>query len=147
MTAASHLLQADSSAVSGQSFRTPLQLLTGFFFAFRFSITYLGFQSDPRTGSIIVLACSALLLAAALTYTLGDDQFSLRCLLASRTMRWLLLYLAMSGLSLFWTGAESIVDAGALWTGMVMEVAIVLLLVKKPNVDDQVDALLKGFVV
>ncbi len=147
MTTTSHLLQAHSSVSIGRSFRTPLQLLTGFFFAFRFSVTYLGFQSDPRTGSIIVLACSALLLAASLTYTLGDNQFSLRCLFASRTMRWLLAYLAMSGFSLFWTSAESILDAGALWAGMVMEVTTVLLLVKKPNVEDRVDALLKGFVV
>ena len=147
MTTASHLFQADSSTTSRHSFRTPLQLLTGFFFAFRFSVTYLGFQSDPRTGSIVVLACSALLLAASLTYTLGDNQFSLHCLFASHAMRWLLAYLAMSGLSLFWTSAESIMDSGALWAGMVMEVVIVLLLVKKPNVEDRVDALLKGFVV
>jgi exopolysaccharide production protein ExoQ len=147
MTTAEDFLQPSSNVASDRSFRTPLQLLTGFFFAFRFAVTYLGFQSDPRTGSITVLACSALLLVASLTYTLGDNQFSLRCLFASRTIRWLLAYLVMSGLSLFWTSAESIMDAGALWGGMVMEVVTVLLLVKRPNVEDRADALLKGFVV
>jgi O-antigen ligase len=38
-------------------------------------------------------------------------------------------------------------DAAALWTGMVMEVATVLLLVKPPDISGRADALLKGFVL
>lgn len=147
MTTTIHALQSSADAKSGTSFRTPLQLLTGFFFAFRFALIYLGFQADPRMGSIVNLACSALLLAAALIYTVGDDEFSIRSLFASRTVRWLMAYLAMAAISLFWTGAESIMDAGALWSGMVMEVMTVLLLVKPPDMADRVDALLKGFVM
>lgn len=149
MTASAHLLQinTDAAASSSRSFRTPLQLLTGFFFAFRLALTYIGFQGNPRAGSIVILACSALILAASLIYTLGDDQFSIRSLFAIRIVKWLLAYLLMSGVSLLWTGAESVMDAGALWTGMVIEVAIVLLLVKPPDVTDRADALLKGFVI
>jgi exopolysaccharide production protein ExoQ len=147
MTMAIHVLHPNTDAAGRQLFRAPLQLLTGFFFAFRFALIYLGFQSDPRAGSITTLACSALILAASLFYTLGDNQVSIRFLFASRTLGWLLAYLAMSGTSLLWTGAESIMDATALWTGMVMEVATVLLLVKRPDILDRADALLKGFVV
>ena len=147
MTTANHILRVNTYEARKQTFRTPLQLLTGFFFAFRFALIYLGFQANPRAGSITTLACSALILAASLIYTLGDDQFSIRFLFASRTVWWLLIYLAMSGISLLWTGAESIVDAGALWTGMVVEVATVILLVKPPDIADRVDALLKGFVM
>jgi exopolysaccharide production protein ExoQ len=147
MTTASHILQVNTNTVSRQSFRAPLQLLAGFFFAYRFALIYLGFQSEPRAGSITTLACSALILVASVIYTLGDDQFSMRFFFASRTVWWLFAYLAMSGLSLFWTGADSILDAGGLWTGMVMELLTVLLLVRPPNVAERVDALMKGFVI
>lgn len=147
MTASTHLLHLNTDVTSSRSFRTPLQLLTGFFFAFRLALTYIAFQGNPRAGSITILACSALILAASLIYTLGDDQFSIRSLFAIRTVKWLLAYLLMSGVSLLWTGAESIMDAGALWSGMVIEVAIVFLLVKQPDVTDRADALFKGFVM
>jgi exopolysaccharide production protein ExoQ len=139
--------QTQASVLTRESFRTPLQLLTGFFLAYRFALTYLGFQSNPRAGSITSLAIMSLIFAASLFYTLGDDRFSARRLFASHTLRWLLAYLGISGLSLLWTGADSIMDAGALWAGMVMEVVIVLLLVKPPFATERVDALLKGFVV
>ncbi|WP_263356194.1 O-antigen ligase family protein [Acidicapsa ligni] len=147
MISANHIPQAKADAGSKSSFRTPLQLLAGFFFAYRFALIYLGFQSDPRAGSITTLACSALILTASILYTVGDENFSIRFLFTGRTVWWLLAYLGMSGLSLLWTGAESIMDAGGLWTGMVMEVATVLLIVKRPNVAVGVDALLKGFVL
>jgi len=145
MTTAAQVLDRDAAFAAAQPFRAPLQLLTGFFFAFRFAITYLAFQAEPRAGSIVNLACSALLLCAAALYRLGDDSFSARLLLANRTLRWLLLYLAVSGISLLWTAADSILDAGALWCGMGMEVAMALLLVRPPRAAADADALCKGF--
>ena len=147
MTPASHLVRVNTEAASERSFRAPLQLLTGFFFAFRLAVTYIAFQANPRAGSIAILACSALLVAASLLYTLGDDQFSIRFFFRIRMVKWLLAYLLMSGASLLWTGAESLMDASALWAGMVMEVAMVLLLVKQPDRTGRTDALFKGFVV
>jgi exopolysaccharide production protein ExoQ len=124
----------------------PLQWAVGFFFAFRFCLTFIGFQSNPRAGTVVNLLCSVLLLSAGLVYTLGDEQFSMRLLLASRTMRWLFAYLAVSGMSLLWTGAGSPGVAAGYWAGMAMDVATVLLVVKGPRVSVQVDALMKGFV-
>jgi exopolysaccharide production protein ExoQ len=147
MTTAGHILQSDRVVVTRKSFQAPLQLFTGFYFAFRFAVIYLCFQSDPRAGSIAILSGSALIFFASAGYTLGDDKFSSKRLFANRIVWWLLAYLAMSGLSLFWTGAESILDAGGLWTGMVLDVATVLLLVKGPDVAGRFDALFKGFVV
>jgi exopolysaccharide production protein ExoQ len=150
MTASGHILHSnagDRSVAGTHVARMPLQVIAGFLFAYKLCFIYLGFQSDPRAGTIASLTCSVLLLAAALIYTLGDAHFSMRLLLASRTLRWVVAYLAVSGASLFWTNAFSTVDAAGQWTGMVMEVATVLLLVKKPNVDSSIDALMKGFVV
>jgi len=147
MTTASQILRVNTVAAGSQPFRAPLQLLAGFFFAFRFCLTYIGFQSDARAGTVANLALSGLIFIAALIYTLGDRQFSARRAFASRTVRWLLAYLAASGLSLLWTGADSAVVAAGYWAGMAMDVATVVLMVKHPNVADQVDALMKGFVV
>jgi exopolysaccharide production protein ExoQ len=147
MTIASHLLQTNTNVESRRSFLAPLQMCAGFFFAFRFALIYLGFQADPRAGSIMTLVFSALIMAAAMIYTIGDSHFSIRSLLESRILWWLLAYLAMSGISLLWTGAESVMDAGALWIGMVIEVATVLLLVKPPDTTNRIDALFKGFVM
>jgi exopolysaccharide production protein ExoQ len=149
MTTAGHILGANANThmARGQLVNMPLQKIAGFFFIYRIGLTYLGFQSDPRTGTIVNLTCSGLILVAALLYTIGDGQFSFRFLVSSRTLRWLLAYLAVSGASLFWTAAGSVTDAAGLWTGMAMEVAIVLLLVKPPNATEQLDALMKGFVV
>lgn len=145
MTIASHTHYASTDMET--LLQAPLQILTGFFFAFRFSLIYIGFQSDPRMGTFVSFACSALLMAAAVIYTLGDKQFSVQFLLASRTMRWLLLYLAVSFLSLLWTGADSTMIAAGYWAGMAMDVATVLLLVKQPRVAHQADAIMKGFVL
>ena len=138
---------ASNVSVDTRALRAPLQTLAGFFFAYRFCLVYLGFQADPRTGAIVYIACSGLLFTAALVYTLGDDRFSVRDLFASRILRWLFAYLALTGLSLLWTAAASTTDAAVQWAGMAMEVGTVLLLIKKPNVAFHVDALMKGFVI
>jgi exopolysaccharide production protein ExoQ len=146
MTTASHILRTDATAIGSPSFRTPLQLLAGFYFAFRFSLTYVAFQSDPRAGTVANLACSGLILVGACLYTLGDEQFSARRFFAGRTLWWLLAYLLASGSSLLWTGADSITAAAGYWAGMAMDVATVLLLVKQSNAKEHVDALMKGFI-
>jgi len=125
----------------------PLQLAVGFFLAFRVAITYLGFQSNPRAGSVVNLSCMVLLFAAAGLYTLGDGCAALKDQFSSRPLRWLFVYLAMSGMSLLWSGTESVVDAGGLWIGMALEVAIVVLVVRAPQTLESADAVLKGFVL
>jgi hypothetical protein len=126
--------------------RAPLQKLTGFFFAFRICIIYLGFQSDPRSGTAVSLMFSGCLLACGIVYTLGDKDFSSRLLRRSPTNKWLLAYLGLTAASLLWTAASSPAIAGGYWVGMAMDVITVTLLLKAPDLSVQVDALMKGFV-
>jgi exopolysaccharide production protein ExoQ len=147
MTSASHILRVNTNVAAVDRTRRPLALLVGFFFAFRSCISYLGFQSDPRTGAAVSLGCSGLLLIATLFSALGDEQFSMRLMFASRTLRWLWAYLAVTGLSLLWTGAESPAVAAGYWAGMVMDVVTALLLIKPPDISKRTDALMKGFVI
>ena len=144
--------QAQSLSIStissrNSSFASTLQLVTGFFFAYRFALIYLGFQSNPRAGSILSLALTAFLFALAVVYNLGDKEFSVSFILSSRTIRWLLAYLILSGSSLLWTAADSIADAAGLWTGMLLELCTVLLLIKRPHAAEQTDSLFKGYVL
>ena len=125
----------------------PLQFATGFFFAFRICIVYLAFQSNPTLGGEFILILSGCLFAAGILYTLGDREFSAAVILRSPTMRWLAAYVALSGASLFWTQAESTLVAVVYWTGMIIEVAIVPLLAKGRDLPQQIDAMLKGFVI
>jgi hypothetical protein len=127
--------------------RAPLQRLTGFFFAFRICITFLGFQSAPRSGSAASLLLSGCLLAAAIVYTLGDTDFSTRHLRCSSTGKWLLAYLCLTGASLLWTGAASAAIAAGYWVGMAIDVATVALLLGSPDPSLQADALMEGFVL
>jgi O-antigen ligase len=147
MTAASQALRIDTDSAVNGSMRLPLQLLTGFFFAFRFCLTLIAFQSNPRAGTVTNLACSGLLLAAALIYTIGDERASTEHLRSIRTLWWLAAYILITGISLLWTGAESTAIAAGYWAGMAIDVATVLLFLRTPNVAQQADALMKGFVV
>jgi exopolysaccharide production protein ExoQ len=147
VTTAGHILRANTSVAEVGSSRMSFPLLVGFFFAFRSCISYLGFQSDPRTGAAVSLGCSGLLLIAALFQTMGDEHFSMRLMFASRTLRWLWLYLAVTGLSVLWTAAESPAVAAGFWAGMVMDAVTAVLLVKPPDIAKSTDALMKGFVV
>ena len=146
MTTAGHATRIDTiAAVSG--LRMPLQFAAGFFFAFRICIVYLAFQSDPTLGGEFILLLSGCLLLAGILYAFGDTEFSAAVFLRSPTMRWLFAYLALSGASLLWTQAESTLTATVYWTGMIVEVATVLLLAKGRNLVQQTDMMLKGFVV
>lgn len=144
MTAGQATSGSAISAVNG--LRMPLQFAAGFFFAFRISIVFLAFQSDPTLGGECILVLSGCLLAAALLYTFGDEELSAVTLLRSSTFRWVAAYVALAGVSLLWTQAESKLTTAVYWTGMVIEVATVPLLAKGRYMPQQIDAMLKGFV-
>ncbi len=139
-------LQAIPLSLRKPTFGSSLHIIAGFFFAYRFALTYLGFQSNPRAGSIVSLALSSLLFAVAVVYTSGDGDYSISFSLSSHSVRWLIAYIVLSGSSLLWTAAESIADAAALWTGMVLELGTVLLLIRRPRAAEQTDCLFKGYV-
>ena len=146
MMAASRTLSSITTSPTQPLFQCPLQWAVGFYFSFRFAITYLAFQGDPRTDTITILSCNVLLLIASAIYTFGDGDFSIRALSANPSLRWLLAYLLLSGISLSWTAADSLSDAAGLWFGMFMETATVFLVLWGPALAERVDALFKGFV-
>lgn len=65
---------------------------------------------------------------------------------ACRTVHWVILYLAFSGCSLFWTASASVTSSALYWFSLLADVSIVVLLVRAAGPESVVNPLLKGFV-
>ncbi|HTJ30304.1 MAG TPA: O-antigen ligase family protein [Acidobacteriaceae bacterium] len=144
----SHSLSLPVSAVSrAAGHGAPLQYFAGLFFALRIAITYIAFQSAPRVGTAAALGMEMLLFGAAFGWGFGNDGFRMKQLTASRTLRWLTAYLAFAGASVLWTQADSGAIAAAYWTGMALDAATALFLLKSIDPTEQLDGLMRGFVM
>ncbi len=64
----------------------------------------------------------------------------------SEPLRWVILYLAFAGCSLFWTASVSAASSALYWLALVTDVGIVILLVRGATPDLVLDLLLKGFI-
>ena len=142
MTATAAELAHVRSAASARSF---VPGVVGFFFVARYCLTYLFFQENPAEISFVIIAVGVMLVYAALISEVVDDVW-VRCGRIS-VLRWLMLYLAVTGVSILWSGAESKPTAAAYWIGMVADVfAALLLLIDARTQKENLDQLLKGAV-
>lgn len=128
---------------------TGVPFLVGAFFSFRLfimllSVRFLG--TDPQTGTGISLAANFLLLMIVVFQSMSAGGRSLGSLLKLKSIRWVLLFLAFSCLSLSWTVADSLFAAVAYWCAMVADVAIVTALLQVGAPENTVHSLMKGYV-
>jgi O-antigen ligase len=123
-----------------------LPMVVGFFYAFRGCITVLWFQSDPQIATYVVIACDLLLMCAALFSRLGDPAYRTVPLLRSKTLRWILAFLALSCCSLLWTQAKSVPATAGYWANMAAEVFTAMLLVGNHEPKESTVAMIKGFI-
>jgi O-antigen ligase len=126
-----------------------LALAVGFFFAARIILTLVlvrVFGADPRTGAAVTLALGFLLLSLACFDALGVPHRTLRSMLHPAAMRWVLLFLAVSGCSLAWSETVSLAASTVYWCGLAADVALVLLLLRSGPVSDVAHSLIKGFI-
>jgi exopolysaccharide production protein ExoQ len=133
----------DSPAVKWPSF------VVGFFFAFRSFIVVLSVHligTDPRTGTAINLATGFLLLLVVAFSTLGDVQTPFRAMARVGTVRWALLFVAFSGVSLLWSGAASVSTSAGYWCAMAADVVVVVLLLRAGPLAEASEALMAGYV-
>src|ERR1700728_5173023 len=78
----------------------------GFFFSFRLAVAILSiklFGADLQTGSEIKLALGFLLLGAACFISFGAATRTLSSILQPSSVRWAMLFIAVSGCSLLWS--------------------------------------------
>jgi exopolysaccharide production protein ExoQ len=121
----------------------------GFYFSFRLFIVILTvrlFQSDAQVGTLAGLALNFILLAVVAFHSMGPAPTTLRSTLEVKCVRWVLIFLGFSLLSLLWTAAASISAALAFWCAMAADVAMVVLLLRDGSEDAVTAALLKGYV-
>jgi exopolysaccharide production protein ExoQ len=96
-----------------------------------------------------VFAGFALAAALGLAATLGAVGARTHVGSSSRTyrpMHWVILYLAFSGCSLFWTASASVASSALYWSSLVADVSIVVLLVRAAGPERVVNSLLEGFI-
>jgi exopolysaccharide production protein ExoQ len=137
--------QAMASTVEKTRDSLPLlSLATGFVFAFHVCLTFLWFQDEPQTGTIVWLASSLILLAFAVLFSIGSP-IALPASYRAMPIRWAAALLGVSLISLGWSQAPFEAAAGY-WLSWVADVATVWFLLREGNPETKAAAIMKGFV-
>jgi exopolysaccharide production protein ExoQ len=136
------------AATAGSSDLTGLAFAVGFYFSFRSILVLLTVRllgMDPRIGSAITLATDLLLLLVACFCCPGHADRPFRSVLQLPSVRWVLLFLALSCCSLSWSATVSLPTSAAYFSGMAADVAIIFLLLRAGSVAAVSHSLIKGF--
>lgn len=121
----------------------------GFLFSFRVSIVFLSVHIlgvQPSTGAALGLGLGFLLLGLVCFDALGVTHSTLRSILRLPTIRWVLIFLALSCCSFAWSETSSLADSVAYWCGLATDVAIVVLLYQSDSTIRISHSLMKGFI-
>jgi exopolysaccharide production protein ExoQ len=121
-----------------------LSLATGFIFAFRVCLTFLWFQDEPQTGTIVWLALSLILLAFAVLFSIGSP-ITVPASYRATPIRWAAALLALGIISLGWSQAPFQAAAGY-WLSWAADVAAVWFLLREGDPETKAVAIMKGFV-
>ncbi len=134
----------------GEAQPTGLAFALGFFFSFRliiilFSVRVLG--TAPRAGAELSLLVDLLMLLVVCFRTLGYAQRTFGSMVRLSSIRWVLAFLAFSFCSLAWSATVSLPTSVAYWSGLAVDVASVVVLLRSGSVTEISHSLIKGFVV
>jgi hypothetical protein len=108
------------------------------------SARWLNIGTEP--GVLFGFSVSAILFLTAVFCQIGRAKDLFINAPQARTFRWILLYLAFAGCSLFWSGAASNASSALYWLSLLSDVAIVVLLCRGFGVEYATHSLLKGFI-
>jgi O-antigen ligase len=143
-----------TSATEKQRLVTPaatgLSFLVGFFFSFRIFIMLLSVRllgTDEQVGVEISLALNFFLLILVAFQTIGAADHEGASILRLPGVRWALIFLAFSCMSLSWSATASIPAAIVYWCAMAADVGMVVLLLRMGPVKEVATTLMKGYVV
>jgi exopolysaccharide production protein ExoQ len=126
-----------------------LPFAVGFFFSFRLSIVLIAVQLfgvEPSTGSALSIGLDVVLCGLVCFNTLGAGQRTIVSMLRPTATRWVLVFLAFSGLSLAWSETASLPDSIVYWLGLLVDVAIVVLLLRRDSGIDDAHSIMRGFI-
>jgi exopolysaccharide production protein ExoQ len=140
------VFDAGSEAVPGT---LSLPWIAGCYFAFRPALVVVAtraLQQDPQTGAALSLGFNFLLLGLTVFQSFGVEPRTSAPVLRGACVRWVLVFLGLSGCSLLWTAAVSTAAAAVFWCAMASDVAIVVLLVHAHGPLQAASALIRGYV-
>ena len=120
------------------------------YFSFRliiilFSVRVLG--TAPRAGAELSLLLDLLMLLVVCFRSLGYAQRTFGSMVRLSSIRWVLAFLAFSFCSLAWSATVSLPTSAAYWSGLAVDVAIVVVLLRSGSVTEISHSVMKGFVV
>ncbi len=121
----------------------------GFYFSFRLATVLIAVDIlglEPSMGTALNLGLDLLFLFLVCFNSLGSDGPTTRPILRLPAARWVLAYLAFSALSLLWSQSASKATSFAYWSGLVLDVASVILLLRSGTGDGDVISLIHGFI-
>lgn len=127
----------------------PFAAFIGFYFSFRLIFPLLAvrlLRLDPQAGVMVNLALNYLLLIWALFVTLGGAPRTFRFMAHLPCVRWVLYFIAFSGLSLLWSVAASWPAAVAFWCALAADTAIVVVLLRDGPATQIADSLMRGYI-
>jgi exopolysaccharide production protein ExoQ len=136
--------------IGGEAQPTGLAFALGFFFSFRLIIILLSVRvlgTAPRAGAELSLLVDLLMLLVVCFRTLGYAQRTFGSMVQLSSIRWVLAFLAFSFCSLAWSATVSLPTSVAYWSGLAVDVAIVVVLVRSGSVTELSHSMMKGFVV
>lgn len=127
-----------------------LAFIAGLFFSVRaifvlVTARWLNIGTEPGVLAGFSIATGLALVAMLGAFGLRDhDGYASK---APRALKWVILYLAFSGCSLFWSLSASVASSALYWFSQVGDVLIAILLVRQNETEQIVDSLLKGYIV
>jgi hypothetical protein len=129
---------------------TGLSFLVGFFFSFRLFIMLLSVRllgTDEQAGVEISLALNFLLFILVAFQTIGAADHERTSMLRLASVRWVLIFLCFSCMSLWWSATASMPAAIVYWCAMAADVGMVMLLLRMGPVKEVATDLMKGYVM
>jgi len=129
---------------------TGLSFLVGFFFSFRLFIMLLSvrlFGTDEQAGVEVSLALNFFLLVMVAFQTIGAADRQRASMLQLPGIRWVVIFLSFSCMSLLWSATASMPAAIVYWCAMAADVGMVVLLLRMRPVNQVATSLMKGYVV
>lgn len=122
-----------------------LAFTTWFVSAFNIATIYLFFQSAPKAGTAVsIFASCAMLILAVLARLMFGSRVDPLCW--HSPSKWILVYVAFAGLSLFWTASSSLLNAFGYWLAVSADVLVVIVLLGAEETAKVAIPSLQGFV-
>jgi O-antigen ligase len=120
-------------------------MLLGFYFSVRISFTFLWFQGNPVTGSVVSIAIGLLLLMGTIVYSAGAWPPAALPARVPATVKWVTAFLGLALISVMWSSTQSYVAALGYWTSLLADVAMAWLVAHHATDDQTLHSIMKGF--